>query len=83
VIHRLALIALVALAGCGDTNAPAAPQLAVPWGWIRTATRGSTGGEPQAIAVDGDEKLYVALIDGTVTVSDDGGRTFSEQVAGG
>jgi hypothetical protein len=45
--------------------------------------RGSTGGEPQQIAIDGDGKLYVALLDGTVTVSEDGGTTFSELVAGG
>jgi photosystem II stability/assembly factor-like uncharacterized protein len=44
---------------------------------------GTTGGEPQAMTVDDDGKVYVALIDGTLTVSDDGGRTFSEQIAGG
>jgi hypothetical protein len=45
--------------------------------------RGSTGGEPQALTADADGKVYVALIDGTVTASSDGGRTFTEQVAGG
>jgi hypothetical protein len=45
--------------------------------------RGSTGGEPQAMTVDEDGKLYVALIDGTVKVSDDGGQTFTDQVKGG
>jgi hypothetical protein len=45
--------------------------------------RGSTGGEPQALSVDGDGKLYAALIDGTVTASEDGGKTFTELVAGG
>ncbi|HEX5620787.1 MAG TPA: hypothetical protein VFX51_20365 [Solirubrobacteraceae bacterium] len=44
---------------------------------------GSTGGEPQALTVDGDAKLYAALLDGTVSVSDDGGQTFTEQIAGG
>lgn len=44
---------------------------------------GSTGGEPQALTIDGDGKLYAALLDGTVAVSDDGGQTFSEQIAGG
>jgi hypothetical protein len=45
---------------------------------------GSTGGEPQALAIDVDlGKLYVALLDGTVSVSDDGGRTFAELIAGG
>jgi hypothetical protein len=33
--------------------------------------------------VDADGKLYAALIDGAVKVSEDGGRTFTEQVAGG
>jgi hypothetical protein len=45
--------------------------------------RGSTGGEPQAMTVDADGKLYVALIDGTLKVSDDGGQTFSDQIKGG
>jgi Sortilin, neurotensin receptor 3, len=44
---------------------------------------GSTGGEPQALSIDADGKLYAALIDGTVAVSDDGGQTFTEQIAGG
>jgi hypothetical protein len=44
---------------------------------------GSTGGEPQALAVDADGTLYAALLDGTVAVSDDGGQSFSEQIAGG
>jgi hypothetical protein len=44
---------------------------------------GSTGGEPQALTVDDDGKLYAALLDGTVAVSDDGGQTFTEQIAGG
>jgi photosystem II stability/assembly factor-like uncharacterized protein len=44
---------------------------------------GSTGGEPQALTVDADGKLYAALLDGTVSVSDDGGQTFTEQIAGG
>jgi photosystem II stability/assembly factor-like uncharacterized protein len=44
--------------------------------------RGSTGGEPQAMTVEG-ETVYVALIDGTVTRSEDGGRTFTELVNGG
>jgi sortilin (neurotensin receptor 3)/BNR/Asp-box repeat protein len=46
-------------------------------------TLGSTGGEPQALTVDSDGKLYAALLDGTVAVSDDGGQTFTEQIAGG
>jgi hypothetical protein len=44
---------------------------------------GSTGGEPQALSIDADGKLYAALIDGTVAVSDDGGQTFTEQIKGG
>jgi Sortilin, neurotensin receptor 3, len=46
-------------------------------------TLGSTGGEPQALTVDADGKLYAALLDGTLSVSDDGGQTFTEQIAGG
>ena len=30
-----------------------------------------------------DGTLYVALIDGTLKVSDDGGRTFTDQIKGG
>jgi hypothetical protein len=42
--------------------------------------RGSTGGEPHAITVDADGTIYVALLDGTLKVSDDGGQTFTDQV---
>ena len=52
-------------------------------GGLRWEDRGSTCGEPQAMTVDADGSLHVALIDGTLTVSDDGGQTFSEQVRGG
>jgi Sortilin, neurotensin receptor 3, len=45
--------------------------------------RGSTGGEPQAMAVAEDGTVYVALIDGTLKVSDDGGQTFTDQIKGG
>jgi len=45
--------------------------------------RGSTGGEPQAMTVTEDGKLYVALIDGTLKVSEDGGETFTDQIKGG
>jgi BNR/Asp-box repeat len=45
--------------------------------------RGSTGGEPHALAVAEDGPLYAALLDGTVKVSDDGGQTFADQVKGG
>ena len=44
--------------------------------------RGTTGGEPQAMTADG-ETLYVALIDGTVKRSTDGGQTFTDLVKGG
>jgi hypothetical protein len=44
--------------------------------------RGTTGGEPQAITVDG-ETVYVALIDGTVKRSTDGGQSFTDVVNGG
>jgi BNR/Asp-box repeat len=62
-----------------------------PGGQVRVSTdggetwedRGSTGGEPQAMTVAEDGTLYVALIDGTLKVSDDGGRTFTDQIKGG
>jgi photosynthesis system II assembly factor YCF48-like protein len=50
---------------------------------LKWEDRGSTGGEPQAMTVDADGKLYVALIDGTLKVSDDDGQTFSDQIQGG
>jgi hypothetical protein len=42
--------------------------------------RGTTGGEPQAMFADTAEHLFVALIDGTVKESDDGGRTWTDLV---
>jgi photosystem II stability/assembly factor-like uncharacterized protein len=45
--------------------------------------RGSTGGEPHALAVAEDGKVYAALIEGTVKVSEDGGGTFTDLVRGG
>jgi hypothetical protein len=45
--------------------------------------RGSTGGEPHALAVGEDGTLYAALLDGSVKVSDDGGATFTDRVRGG
>jgi hypothetical protein len=44
--------------------------------------RGTTGGEPQAMTVEG-ETLFVALIDGTVKRSTDGGQTFTDLIEGG
>jgi hypothetical protein len=44
--------------------------------------RGTTGGEPQAMTVEG-ETVYVALIDGTVKRSTDGGQSFTDVVNGG
>jgi photosystem II stability/assembly factor-like uncharacterized protein len=62
-----------------------------PGGQVRVSTdggetwedRGSTGGEPHAITVAEDGKLYIALLDGTVKASTDGGQTFTDQVKGG
>jgi hypothetical protein len=62
-----------------------------PGGQIKVSTdggqawedRGSTGGEPQALALADDGKLYAALLDGTVKASDDGGATFTDMIAGG
>ena len=62
-----------------------------PGGQVKVSTdggqnwqdRGSSGGEPQAIALADDGKLYVALLDGTVKRSDDDGETFTDIVTGG
>jgi hypothetical protein len=62
-----------------------------PGGQIKVSTdggqswedRGSTGGEPQALALADDGKLYAALLDGSVKASDDGGATFTDMIAGG
>ena len=61
---------------------PGGPVKASADGGETWEDRGSTGGEPQAMTIAG-ATLYVALIDGTLTVSRDGGKTFTEQVAGG
>jgi photosystem II stability/assembly factor-like uncharacterized protein len=42
--------------------------------------RGSTGGESQAMFADTADHLLVALIDGSVKESDDGGRTWTDLV---
>ena len=44
---------------------------------------GMTGSEPQAITVAPDGTVYVALIDGTLKQSRDGGRTFTDRLKGG
>jgi BNR/Asp-box repeat len=62
-----------------------------PGGQVKVSTdggeswedRGSTGGEPHALAVADDGMLYTALLDGTVKTSDDGGATFTDRVKGG
>lgn len=43
--------------------------------------RGSTGGEPQALAAEDPQRLWALLLDGTVKRSEDGGRTWSVLVA--
>ena len=43
-------------------------------------SRGSTGGEPQALSADGPA-LHAALLDGSVQASSDGGRRWTERVA--
>ena len=35
------------------------------------------------MTVGEDGKVYVALIDGTLKASDDGGKTFTNQIKGG
>jgi photosystem II stability/assembly factor-like uncharacterized protein len=42
--------------------------------------RGSTGGEPQALAVDQAGALYAATLDGKVQKSEDGGKTWTALV---
>src|SRR5829696_78585 len=42
--------------------------------------RGSTGGEPQALAAGPDGALYAATLDGKVQKSDDGGRSWTALV---
>jgi photosystem II stability/assembly factor-like uncharacterized protein len=42
--------------------------------------RGSTGGEPQALAVDDGGALYAATLDGKVQKSEDGGRSWTPLV---
>jgi photosystem II stability/assembly factor-like uncharacterized protein len=42
--------------------------------------RGTTGGEPQAMFADTADHLLVAVIDGTIKESDDGGRTWTDLV---
>lgn len=42
--------------------------------------RGDTGGEPQAMFADSPDHVVVALIDGTVKESGDGGRTWTDLV---
>jgi hypothetical protein len=62
---------------------PGGPVKVSTDGGERWEDRGSTGGEPQAMTVGPDGKVYVALIDGTLKVSGDGGQTFTDQVKGG
>ncbi len=62
---------------------PGGPVKVSTDGGQRWEDRGSTGGEPQAMAVGEDGKVYVALIDGTLKVSEDGGETFTDQIQGG
>ena len=42
--------------------------------------RGSTGGEPQALAVDRAGSLYAATLDGKIQKSEDGGESFTALV---
>ncbi len=61
---------------------PGGPVQVSTDGGERWEERGTTGGEPQAMTVDG-ETLYVALIDGTVKRSTDGGQSFTDLIKGG
>jgi hypothetical protein len=62
---------------------PGGPVKVSTDGGLNWEDRGSTGGEPQAMTVTEDGTVYVALIDGTLMASDDGGRNFTERIAGG
>jgi hypothetical protein len=62
---------------------PGGPVKVSTDGGMRWEDRGSTGGEPQAMTVAEDGTLYVALIDGTLKRSEDGGQTFTDQIKGG
>ena len=62
---------------------PGGPVKVSTDGGMRWEDRGTTGGEPQAMTVAEDGTVYVALIDGTLKLSDDGGRTFTDQIQGG
>jgi hypothetical protein len=61
---------------------PGGPLKTSPDGGETWEDVGSTGGEPQALLVEG-ETVYVALFDGTVKVSEDGGATFTDRLTGG
>jgi photosystem II stability/assembly factor-like uncharacterized protein len=61
---------------------PGGPVLVSRDGGERWEERGSSGGEPQALAVGGDGTIYAALFDGTIRASQDGGATFSTRVRG-
>jgi hypothetical protein len=62
---------------------PGGPLFVSTDGGMNWEERGSTGGEPQAMTVTEDGTLYVALIDGTLKTSDDGGQNFTDLIAGG
>ena len=62
---------------------PGGPVKVSTDGGMSWEDRGSTGGEPQAMTVTEDGTVYVALIDGTLLASDDGGQNFTERIAGG
>ena len=49
-------------------------------GGQRWEDRGTTGGEPQAMFAGSADHLVVALVDGTLKESDDGGRTWTNLV---
>jgi hypothetical protein len=61
---------------------PGGPLKTSPDGGESWEDAGDTGGEPQALLVDG-ETVYVALFDGTLKVSEDGGATFTDRLRGG
>lgn len=58
---------------------PGGPVLRSADGGTKWEKRGSTGGEPQALAVE-DGVLYAALLDGSIRESRDGGRSWTERL---
>ena len=62
---------------------PGGPLFVSRDGGTRWAELSSTGGEPRALAAADRDRLYAALLDGTVQRTGDGGRTWDVLLEGG